>query len=191
VGHKGQPFTLYKFRSMVVGAEQQLSEVLHLNEREGGPLFKITADPRVTRLGKVLRATSIDELPQLINVVKGHMSLVGPRPALATEVARFDPEFAALRNSVRPGVTGLWQVEARDNPSFESYRYLDVFYAQNHSPGLDFAILLRTAGTVVVSSARSLAHCFSREANRADGTQAEAALVGAQAATAMFQMPDR
>src|SRR5205823_3441223 len=101
------------------------------NERNG-PLFKLSNDPRVTRVGRVLRATSLDELPQLINVLRGQMSLVGPRPALPTEMAQFDAELMQ-RTLVPAGMTGLWQVEARDNPSFDAYRRLDLFYVDNWS----------------------------------------------------------
>ena len=120
-----------------------------------GPLFKIADDPRVTRVGKILRATSIDELPQLLNVIRGDMSLVGPRPALPREVASFDAEHLA-RQRVRPGVTGLWQIEGRDNPSFSVYRRLDLFYVENWSLRLDAAILARTVSSVAGSAIRAL-----------------------------------
>ena len=118
------------------------------NERRDGPLFKVTDDPRVTRAGRFLRATSIDELPQLVNVLRGEMSLVGPRPALPTEVAAFDDELLARLN-VRPGITGLWQVEGRDNPSFHVYRRLDLYYVENWSISLDAAILWTTATSIM------------------------------------------
>jgi lipopolysaccharide/colanic/teichoic acid biosynthesis glycosyltransferase len=106
-------------------------------------------DPRVTRFGRLLRETSLDELPQLVNVLRGEMSLVGPRPALPSEVATFAPDLRE-REQVRPGITGLWQTEARDNPSFETYRRLDLFYVENWSITLDLMILLGTIEHLVV-----------------------------------------
>jgi exopolysaccharide biosynthesis polyprenyl glycosylphosphotransferase len=153
-GKGGRSFQVLKLRTMTVDAEERLADLLVHNEREGGPLFKLTEDPRVTRVGKLLRALSIDELPQLVNVLKGEMSLVGPRPALLDEVAAFDDELL-VRNQVRPGVTGLWQVEARDNPSFSAYRYLDVFYVENQSLALDLTIILATFRTLIASFVRS------------------------------------
>ena len=119
-----------------------------INERTDGPLFKAAHDPRVTRVGAVVRALSIDELPQLFNVFTGTMSLVGPRPALPQEVAQFDPELLR-RHGVKPGITGLWQLEARDNPSFHAYRRLDLLYVDNWSIGLDLYILLATVPMVI------------------------------------------
>jgi exopolysaccharide biosynthesis polyprenyl glycosylphosphotransferase len=142
IGRHGEPFTVYKLRTMHVGAEEQHDSLRDLNAREG-PLFKVPADPRVTRLGRALRVTGIDELPQLWNVLTGTMTLVGPRPALPGEVAQFDEELRT-REAVRPGLTGLWQVEARDNPSFDAYRRLDLFYLENWSVSLDLIILLAT-----------------------------------------------
>ncbi|MGZ8734384.1 MAG: sugar transferase, partial [Acidimicrobiia bacterium] len=113
-----------------------------------GPLFKLERDPRRTRVGHILERTSIDELPQLINVLRGEMSLVGPRPALPHEVEQFDDELLG-RQDVTPGITGLWQVEGRDNPDFEVYRRLDLFYVENWSVGLDLAIMLATAQAVL------------------------------------------
>ena len=124
------------------------------NERKG-PLFKMERDPRVTRVGNFLRETSLDELPQLINVLKGEMSLVGPRPALPAEVAQFDQRLLD-RTKVPPGVTGLWQVEARDNPNFSAYRRLDLFYVDNWSISLDFVILLATVEQVIAKALRTL-----------------------------------
>ena len=154
IGKDGRDFTLFKFRSMAVDAETRLSQLVDQNERRG-PLFKVDDDPRVTRIGKFLRATSLDEVPQLINVVRGEMTLVGPRPALAHEVAQFDEELLR-RLQVTPGVTGLWQVEGRDNPSFEAYRSLDLFYVENWSLGVDLAILLSTTAVVLGRAARVL-----------------------------------
>ena len=156
VGHRGRAFTVYKFRTMVSDAEARLSEVAHLNERQG-PLFKLTADPRRTRVGTILEATSIDELPQLINVLRGDMSVVGPRPALPDEIATYDDELLT-RLDVRPGITGLWQAEARDNESFDVYRRLDLFYVENWSLSLDLAIILGTVRAVLTR----LVHLGSR-----------------------------
>ena len=149
VGRGGTEFGMIKFRSMCVDAEARLAALRATNERNG-PLFKMDGgDPRVTRIGRFLRATSLDELPQLINVLCGDMSLVGPRPALASEVAEFPAELNA-RHQVRPGITGLWQVEARDNPSFEAYQRLDLFYVENWSLALDMIILLGTIDQVLL-----------------------------------------
>jgi len=148
IGRGGRPFTMYKLRTMVSQADQQLAELAAQNERTDGPLFKLDQDPRVTRVGRLLRATSIDELPQLWCVLVGTMSLVGPRPPLAEEVEHFDTELLT-RFDVTPGITGLWQVEARDNPSFHVYRRYDLFYVENWSVRLDFAILIRTFEAVV------------------------------------------
>jgi exopolysaccharide biosynthesis polyprenyl glycosylphosphotransferase len=158
IGRHGRPFTVYKFRTMVVDAEDRLKELQTANERRG-PLFKMTRDPRITRIGKFLRDSSLDELPQLINVARGEMSLVGPRPALPTEVAQFDPELRD-RLKVKPGLTGLWQVEARDNPSFDAYRRLDLYYVENWSVSLDLIILLATVEHV---AARLFSSIFSRQ----------------------------
>ena len=147
VGKDGRLFKVYKFRSMVVDAEARLKALEATNERTG-PLFKMDRDPRVTRTGHFLRSSSIDELPQLLNVLRGDMSLVGPRPALPSEVARFDDALLG-RSKVKPGITGLWQVEARDNPAFSAYRRLDLFYVENWSVTLDLIILLATAEQVV------------------------------------------
>ncbi|WP_426572118.1 sugar transferase [Aquihabitans sp. McL0605] len=146
VGLDGRLFLCLKLRTMAVGAEDQLDEVQERNERTG-PLYKAERDPRVTHVGRLLRASSLDELPQLINVLRGQMSLVGPRPALPDEVSQFDDD---LRSRVRvpPGLTGLWQVEARDNPSFHAYRHLDLFYVENRSLVLDLTILAMTPLTV-------------------------------------------
>ncbi len=154
VGRHGRPFTLYKFRSMIPNADRHRARLQSLNQREG-PIFKADNDPRVTRVGRVLRATSIDELPQLLNVLGGSMSLVGPRPAIPAEVAQFDEELLT-RHSVRPGITGLWQVEARENASFQSYRRLDLFYIENLSIELDFVILLDTVTAVLTGIVRAL-----------------------------------
>ena len=146
--HVGErAFGMLKFRTMVVDAEAQLAKLAAMNERTG-PLFNMENDPRVTRIGRILRASSLDELPQLFNVLRGEMSLVGPRPALPKEVAEF-PEALRAREQVMPGITGLWQVEARDNPSFDAYRRLDLFYVENWSITLDLLIILGTVEQLI------------------------------------------
>lgn len=151
IGVGGSPFRMYKFRSMVTNADELKKEMAAQNERTG-PLFKVSNDPRITRIGRLIRETSIDELPQLFNVLKGDMSLVGPRPALPEEEEAFDDELKE-RFRVRPGITGLWQVEARSNAAFNAYRRLDLHYVENWTVGLDLRILLATAEQVVVSVA--------------------------------------
>lgn len=147
VGMHGKAIYPPKLRTMVT--DRAPSSGLGLvNERTDGPLFKSSSDPRVTRVGSFLRATSLDELPQLWTVLMGTMSLVGPRPALPEEVAAFDRDFLR-RHSVRPGMTGLWQVEARDNPSFHAYRRLDLRYVDNWSLRLDLLILVSTVPAVL------------------------------------------
>lgn len=148
VGRNGEEFGILKFRTMCVDAEARLAALQRDNERKG-PLFKMDRDPRITRVGRFLRATSLDELPQVFNVLGGTMSVVGPRPALPAEVVEFPAELHA-RHRVRPGITGLWQVEARDNPSFDAYRRLDLFYVENWSLALDLVILLATADHIVL-----------------------------------------
>jgi lipopolysaccharide/colanic/teichoic acid biosynthesis glycosyltransferase len=142
VGQYGDEVVVHKLRTMTCDAEAQLDGLRAHNDRTG-PLFKMTDDPRVTRVGRWLRASSIDELPQLYDVLTGRLSLVGPRPALAAEVENFDDELME-RQRIRPGVTGLWQVEARHNSSFYAYRHLDLFYLENWSLGLDAAIIAAT-----------------------------------------------
>ncbi len=155
VGRNGVPIRIRKLRSMVVDAEARRDDVEEDNDRVG-PLYKSASDPRITRVGRLLRATSIDELPQLWSIVAGDMSLVGPRPALPAEVAKFD-DTHRRRHEVLPGLTGLWQVEDRDHPDFERYRRHDVFYVENWSLSLDLAILLRTAAVVVARGVRAVA----------------------------------
>jgi exopolysaccharide biosynthesis polyprenyl glycosylphosphotransferase len=150
-GIGGTTFDMLKFRSMVPDAERRRAELDTENERSG-PLFKITRDPRVTRVGRFIRETSIDELPQLFNVLRGDMSLVGPRPPLPEERAAFDDELLG-RFDVRPGITGLWQVEARSNASFNAYRRLDLHYVENWSVWMDVRILLATAEQILVTAA--------------------------------------
>jgi exopolysaccharide biosynthesis polyprenyl glycosylphosphotransferase len=148
VGRHGDVFTMLKLRTMIPDAENAREHLLESNER-AGPLFKLSKDPRRTRIGRLLEAASIDELPNLFNVLRGEMSLVGPRPALPSEVAEFDEDLLA-RQSVPPGITGLWQVEARDNPSFYAYKRLDIFYVENWSLTLDIAIIVATMKHVLL-----------------------------------------
>jgi exopolysaccharide biosynthesis polyprenyl glycosylphosphotransferase len=147
VGLHGRPFTIYKFRTMVCDAEARMGEVRHLNERNG-IMFKATDDPRITRLGRTLRSTSIDELPQLWNVLRGDMSLVGPRPSLVGEVAEYDI-WHRRRLSMKPGITGLWQVEARHEPEFDRWVERDLAYIDRWSLLLDARIILQTVPAVV------------------------------------------
>jgi exopolysaccharide biosynthesis polyprenyl glycosylphosphotransferase len=164
IGRYGKPTTVLKLRTMVPNAAQMLADVEAMNERTGGPLFKATHDPRVTRIGRLLRATSVDELPQLWNVLTGTMSLVGPRFALPHEDAHFDADLRR-RREMRPGITGLWQTEARDNPSFSAYRRLDLFYVDNWSLGLDLEILANTAHAVTVRAWKAITPARARWAN--------------------------
>jgi len=150
VGKKGVTFVCYKFRTMVQNADALKDSLAHLNERDG-ILFKIAADPRVTRVGRYLRRFSIDELPQLWNVFKGEMSLVGPRPPACGEYTQYALEHLR-RLDVVPGLTGLWQVTARRDPSFQSYVELDKKYVDNWSLGLDCKILLKTVGVVLAGT---------------------------------------
>jgi exopolysaccharide biosynthesis polyprenyl glycosylphosphotransferase len=146
-GRKGRTFTCYKFRTMCADADKLREKLKDQNERDG-ILFKIANDPRITRFGRILRKYSLDELPQFYNVLRGEMSLVGPRPPLACEVEQYD--LAHLRRlDVLPGMTGLWQVEARQDPSFDSYISLDTAYVENWSLWLDMRILARTVGVVL------------------------------------------
>jgi exopolysaccharide biosynthesis polyprenyl glycosylphosphotransferase len=147
IGLRGRPFTLLKFRTMVAGADQLLDELRDRNEADG-PLFKLRQDPRVTRVGALLRRYSVDELPQLWNVLRGEMSLVGPRPPLACEVALYE-EWQLDRLEVRPGITGLWQVSGRSELSFEDYVRLDLFYVENWSIAYDLFILSKTVPLLV------------------------------------------
>ena len=150
VGRKGVTFVCHKFRTMVKGADALKKSLEHLNERKG-LLFKIAADPRITRVGKYLRKFSIDELPQLWNVLKGEMSLVGPRPPACGEYTQYALDHLR-RLDVTPGLTGLWQVTARQDPSFESYIELDQEYVDNWTLGLDLRILCKTVGVVVAGT---------------------------------------
>jgi exopolysaccharide biosynthesis polyprenyl glycosylphosphotransferase len=146
VGKDGREFMMYKFRTMYTDAESRLGELRHLNEGDG-VLFKMREDPRVTRVGRWLRRFSLDELPQLLNVARGTMSLVGPRPPLPDEVAVY-PDDLRRRLAVKPGMTGLWQVSGRSDLSWEDAVRLDLRYVENWSLSLDLVILLRTLSAV-------------------------------------------
>lgn len=149
VGRNGEPFDVFKFRSMVVNAEELLNDLS--NENEGsGPLFKMKDDPRVTKVGDFLRKTSLDELPQLFNVVRNEMSLVGPRPALRSEMAEWDPALYD-RLQVKPGITGMWQVSGRSGTTFAEYTRLDLYYVHNWSLLVDLSILAKTVPAVLKS----------------------------------------
>jgi exopolysaccharide biosynthesis polyprenyl glycosylphosphotransferase len=147
VGMNQRRFRLYKFRSMVIDADERKKELTHLNELDG-PAFKITNDPRITRIGKIIRMTSIDELPQLFNVIIGEMSLVGPRPPLPDEVSKYQWLFRR-RLSVKPGITCLWQVSGRSRTTFDEWMTLDKQYVENWSLLLDLKILLMTIPAVL------------------------------------------
>ncbi|MGD0097330.1 MAG: sugar transferase [Terracidiphilus sp.] len=150
LGKKGRVFGCIKFRTMVSDAEKRRAELMHMNERDG-VFFKITNDPRITKLGRFLRKYSLDELPQFFNVLLGDMSIVGPRPPLASEVKEY--KLSHLRRlDVTPGITGLWQVQSRQDPSFDSYVSLDVTYIENWSVWLDLKIILRTIGVVIAGT---------------------------------------
>ena len=147
VGRDGKEFTFYKFRSMIPGAEGQLEELLPDNEMHG-PVFKIRDDPRITRVGRIIRRCSIDELPQLFNVLRGDMSIVGPRPALPREVAQYDA-YAMQRLIVSPGLTCYWQIQPnRNRLSFEEWLELDLKYIRERSFLTDWKIILATFATV-------------------------------------------
>jgi len=150
VGLKKRLFPMLKFRSMYLDAEERLKEIEHLNEAEG-PIFKIKDDPRVTRVGRLLRRTSLDELPQLINVLRGEMSLVGPRPMSTRDVDLFDRGIQRKRFSVKPGITCLWQISGRSDLPFSKWLELDLRYIDNWCLWLDFTILLKTIPVVVMS----------------------------------------
>ncbi|MBC2370738.1 sugar transferase [Listeria booriae] len=148
IGKNGTRFMMYKFRTMVPNAEAKLEELLQFNEVEGA-MFKMKQDPRITKVGRFLRKTSIDELPQLVNVLKGEMSLVGPRPPLEREVAEYSVRDYR-RLSITPGCTGLWQVSGRNDVSFAEMVNLDLEYIQKVSFSLDMHILIRTVRVILV-----------------------------------------
>ena len=152
VGLHGRPFTILKFRTMDPDAEERLHEVAHLNELKGAA-FKASNDPRMSRLGRRLRKLSIDELPQLWNVLKGEMSLVGPRPPLPSEVVEYDI-WHRRRLSMKPGITGLWQVESRHEANFDRWVELDLSYIDRWTLWLDLSILLRTMPNVMMARGR-------------------------------------
>lgn len=152
-GRNGRTFKMLKFRSMVVDAEAQKTKLMHLNEMSG-PVFKISRDPRVTKIGAFIRRTSVDELPQLFNIFMGDMSLVGPRPPLPSEVEQYKP-WQRRRLSVKPGLTGLWQVSGRNNVDFEEWMALDLRYIDDWSLWLDIKIILRTVPAVVLKTGAS------------------------------------
>ncbi len=149
IGWNGRPFKFYKFRSMYKNADQVLAALMAKNEA-AGPLFKMRDDPRITPVGKFLRRTSLDEFPQIINVIKGDMSLVGPRPPLPNEVAQYQ-EWQKARLAIKPGLTGLWQVRGRSDISFDEGVLMDLYYIENWSLRLYFLILLRTIPAVLFS----------------------------------------
>ena len=150
VGKNGRPFTIYKFRSMVDGADYQKEALQAFNEADG-PLFKIRNDPRMTRLGKLMRRLSVDELPQLYNILVGDMSLVGPRPPIPAEVEQYT-DWHKRRLEIAPGLTGLSQVSGRSELSFDEMALLDIYYIENWSPALDTKILLQTIPRVIFGS---------------------------------------
>jgi exopolysaccharide biosynthesis polyprenyl glycosylphosphotransferase len=153
IGLNGRTFTLYKFRTMIFDAHERLGEVSHLNEMTG-PVFKAKADPRVTWVGRILRRFSLDELPQLWNVLKGDMSLVGPRPPIPEEVRSYH-RWQRRRLSMKPGLTCLWQVNGRNNIDFDRWMRMDLQYIDEWSPSLDLKILLRTIPAVLLGRGAS------------------------------------
>ena len=142
VGKDEELFSMYKFRSMVVNAEE-LKKVLENQNEMSGPMFKMKKDPRITRVGRFIRKTSIDELPQLVNVIKGDMSLVGPRPSLPKEVEQFEP-WMKERLTVQPGITCFWQVMGRNSIPFEEWMKLDVKYVRERNYFLDIKLIFKT-----------------------------------------------
>jgi exopolysaccharide biosynthesis polyprenyl glycosylphosphotransferase len=153
VGQHGRPFHMLKFRSMVVNAEELKAKLAAQNEMSG-PVFKMKNDPRVTWIGRFIRKFSIDELPQFINVLRGEMSIVGPRPPVPGEVARYEP-WQRRRLSVRPGLTCIWQVSGRNQISFEEWMYLDMQYIDHWSLKDDLSLLLRTVPVVLTGRGAS------------------------------------
>ena len=152
IGKEGKEIFVYKFRTMYQDAEQRLKKLLNENpvvREEWEKNFKLKNDPRVTFIGKIMRSTSIDELPQIINVLKGEMSLVGPRPVIKEEIDNYYKEFKQYYYSVDPGMTGLWQVSGRSDTDYDFRVQTDVWYVQNWSIWLDLMILLRTIGVVL------------------------------------------
>jgi lipopolysaccharide/colanic/teichoic acid biosynthesis glycosyltransferase len=150
-GYNRRQFPMYKFRTMVADAEQRQASLESQNEA-AGPVFKIRGDPRITPVGRVLRKTSLDELPQLFNVLKGDMSLVGPRPLPVRDVSRFNEARLMRRFSVRPGITCLWQVNGRSDTNFDRWVQLDLDYIDNWSLTLDAQILVKTVPAVLAGN---------------------------------------
>ena len=146
MGYRGKTFSFYKFRTMVTDADKLLEQFKNKSERKG-PVFKMSNDPRVTKLGKLLRRFSIDEIPQLLNVLKGDISLVGPRPQVLWEAAAYD-DWARRRLRILPGITGLWQVSGRASLSYEEMIELDIYYIENWTLGMDIEILIKTLPAV-------------------------------------------
>lgn len=151
IGKNGEAFTMFKFRSMKSNAEEELKKILNKNEVQG-LMFKMKKDPRITKIGKLIRKTSLDELPQLINVLKGDMTLVGPRPAIAREVRRYN-KYELQRLVVTPGCTGLWQVSGRNNLNFEEMVDIDLEYIERLSIRFDLVIILKTFLVMVEAKA--------------------------------------
>ncbi|ABK60595.1 sugar transferase [Clostridium novyi] len=147
VGKNGKIFKMYKFRSMIINAEEVLYKLKEKNEMSG-PMFKMKDDPRVTRVGKFIRKTSIDELPQLINILKGEMSLVGPRPNLPSEVEQFS-DYQRLKLLAKPGLTCYWQVSGRNNIDFEEWMELDIKYIKERSTWVDIKLIFKTVGVLL------------------------------------------
>ena len=150
MGYNKRRFSMIKFRTMTIDAEARMEEIEHLNEKNG-PIFKIKNDPRITRVGKILRKFSIDELPQLFNVLIGDMSLVGPRPLSIRDALRLEELWQKRRFSVKPGLTCLWQISGRSNLSFEQWVELDLEYIDTWSLQLDWWILLKTVPAVIAA----------------------------------------
>ncbi len=148
IGRDGRPFTMLKFRSMIVGAHEQRHLYEHRNSHDRGPIFKIPDDPRVTRVGRVIRRFSIDELPQLVNVLKGDMSLVGPRPPLPEEFETYNVR-QQLRTLATPGLTCIWQVSGRSDVDFDSWVDMDLEYIKRWTIRLDLALLLKSIPSVI------------------------------------------
>jgi len=146
VGRDGTHFTMYKFRSMCTGAERLLNELKDDNEMSG-PMFKMKDDPRITKIGKFIRKTSIDELPQLFNILKGDMSIVGPRPSLPKEVVQFTP-FQKRRLVAKPGLTCYWQVNGRSDVSFKEWMIMDVEYIEDRNTWVDIVLIFKTVGVL-------------------------------------------
>jgi exopolysaccharide biosynthesis polyprenyl glycosylphosphotransferase len=153
VGLHGKPFNMLKFRSMVVNAEELRAKLEAMNEQTG-PVFKMKNDPRITRIGRFIRKYSIDELPQLLNVLRGEMSVVGPRPPLPKEVEKY-AAWQRRRLSVRPGLTCIWQVSGRNQISFEEWMYLDMQYIDNWTLLTDLGLILKTVPVVITGNGAS------------------------------------